>query len=431
MYGNDLDDYGMGMDSGKLDPIEKIRLGVMSLNEEYGIVENPYGINDFDASGNYLSYDNYGFPFGVKKSGAVLSSFSTLYKELPFMYEPSDNAWLSQFNLSSAEINCFVEVIGLIGALNESRLSTRIKLPSMESYYTKEDIDLLLLIYKIRKNKGEIDRDPDLIPKYLNEVYRLKNVNKSTLSQLERSIYERFPRKFDRYPRRVEIVGIQDPVFSIYNSSNYQKYDKLYALSDKSNVGSESVTIITDKVPAIAWRGSKEVKDVCSLSLADSESLGRDVSDEAIYYLKINREYVSFRPTYYIYISTKKEPGVKVDGLTYNLDYYRLIGKSGAILTVAIGVHQLGKHERNKVPSSENVQEIAYYPDEAYMKLIKVAKEVYESDIFDGFKVEKVQGNCSLEDFLEYTKNMTVEEREAYEYEKSHISHEDEEEEVY
>ena len=115
--------------------------------------------------------------------------------------------------------------------------------------------------------------------------------------------------------------------------------------------------------------------------------------------------------------------------MVYNLDYFKIIGESGITLTVAVGVHQLGKHEKNKIPSSENVQAVAYYQDEAYMKLYQVAKMVYESPNVKGFKVEKVKGNCTLDEFLEYSRtvSLSVEEREAYEYEQSHKSYDDDE----
>jgi hypothetical protein len=237
---------------------------------------------------------------------------------------------------------------------------------------------------------------------------------------MTRQILASFPKKFDRFPRRVEIVGIEDETFKIYNSDNYVKYDKLYTLQDGTNVGSDYITIITDKVPAIKWRGKKQVDDVCYLSLADSDTMGMETSKEALYLLKVNRDYVKFRPTFYIYLSSKEEPGIKVDGNVYNLNYYKIIGESGVIITVAIGVHQLGKHERNKIPASEYVQAIAYYPEEAYTKLMLVAKEVYANPKVRGMKVEPIKGNCSLEDFLEYSKNLSVEEREALEYEASH-----------
>lgn len=432
MYGNEYDDYmgDMGVSNRKLDPIEKIQLGVQRANEEYGIIENNFGINQFDEAGNYYSYDINGFPFAIKRSGNIYTTFSTLYKDLPFMCEEADKQWFKQFNLTDVEINCFYEVIGKIGAINEARLASRYKLPDLVPYYSDDDIELLLLMYDIRKKKSEIESDESLLVKNLNRVYQLRNKNKTSLSKMSRSVFDSFPRKFDRYPRRVEIVGIQDEVFQMYNSENYQKYDKLYSLSEGTNVGSEYVTVITDKVPTIKWRGNKFVEDVCYLTLLDSETYGKDTTNEALYELKINRDYVKFLPTYYIYISTKEEPGIKIDGLVYYLDYYKIIGESGVTLTVAIGVHQLGKHERNKIPSSENVQAVAYYPEEAYLKLIQIAKEVYSHPNMKGFNVEKVKGNCSLDDFLDYSRNvsLSVEEREAYAYEQSHQSHDDEEE---
>lgn len=424
--------YGMG-DMGeskrKLDPMEKIQLGIQLANEEYGIVENNYGINQFDEAGNYYSYDVNGFPFAIKKSGSIYTTYSTLYKELPFMVENSDVEWFKHFKLSDDEINSFFEVIGKIGALNEARLGSRYILPNLVPFYSENDIQLLLLMYDIRRKKNEIDSDEDLYLKNLNRVYQLKENNKTGVTKLSRSIFESFKRQFDRYPRRVEIVGIQDETFKMYNSENYQKYDKLYALAEGTNVGSDNILIVTDKVPLIKYRGSKKVDGVCELSLMETDARGNDTKNEALYYLKVNRDYIKFLPTYYIYISTKDEPGIKIDGMVYNLDYFKIIGESGITLTVAVGVHQLGKHEKNKIPSSENVQAVAYYQDEAYMKLYQVAKMVYESPNVKGFKVEKVKGNCTLDEFLEYSRtvSLSVEEREAYEYEQSHKSYDDDE----
>lgn len=395
---------------------------------ENGMEEN-YRMDEPDALGNYANdapLNEYGFPCVYKENGKIDKSQSVCYLPVPMGFEYNVE-WLQALQFNETEISVFSEVLYLIGRLTERRLASRVNLSTGQRYYTQGDISIILYMYNfcVKNSNSSLLQDSKFMSSHLNKLYNLRNTenpnsDRGSIAQMTRQILASFPKKFDRFPRRVEIVGIEDETFKIYNSDNYVKYDKLYTLQDGTNVGSDYITIITDKVPAIKWRGKKQVDDVCYLSLADSDTMGMETSKEALYLLKVNRDYVKFRPTFYIYLSSKEEPGIKVDGNVYNLNYYKIIGESGVIITVAIGVHQLGKHERNKIPASEYVQAIAYYPEEAYTKLMLVAKEVYANPKVRGMKVEPIKGNCSLEDFLEYSKNLSVEEREALEYEASH-----------
>lgn len=374
-----------------------------------------------DALGNYANdkpLNEYGFPCCFKENGKIDKSQSVCYLPIPLGFEYNVE-WLKALGFNDNEISVYTEVLFLIGRLSERRLRSRMNLSTMKSYYTNSDISILMYMYNfcVKSSDSSLLSSLKFLSNHYNKLYNLRNADnpnayKGSVAQVTKRAFMSIARKFDKFPRRVEIQGIDDEAFGIYNSSNYVKYDKLYSLADGTNVGSEYVTVITDKVPLLKFRSKKGIDDVCSVSLSDDDVLG----NEALYELKINRDYVVFKPTYYIYITTKMEPGVNIEGQLYNLSYYRIIGESGMVLTVAIGVHQLGKHERNKISASENVQEIAYYPDEASIKLKKVVKEVYAK--VHGIKVIPVKGNCNLSDFLEYSKHLTVEERQELEYEK-------------
>lgn len=404
-------EYGYGGYGGGLDPM------AMAQPDALGRIADDVPLN------------NYGFPFLVKENGKVDKTQSVCYMQVPMGFE-YNREWLKALRFNDNEIAVFDEVLNLIGRLTEKRLRARVNIRANRPYYTSGDIAILMYMYNfcVKTSSSALLNDYDFLTKHLNKLYNLRNAEnpnalRGSIAQVSRQVLQTFGRKFDRFPRRVEIQGIEDEVFKIYNSDNYVKYDKLYMLDETTKVGSEYVTIITDKSPRLKWRGKKSVDDVCYLSLVEGEKN----ANEALYNLKINREYVKFRPTFYIYLTTKDEPGVRVDGVTYYLNHYKIIGETGIIITVALGVHQLGKNERNKISASENVQAVAYYPDEAQTLLTKVAKEVYSNPAVRGIKAVTVSGNCSLEDFMELSMNMTVEEREEYEYDKQHQESEDEE----
>lgn len=383
-----------------------------------------------DALGRYDSdapLNDYGFLMAFKENGKIDKTQSVCYMQVPMGFEYNIE-WLKALRFNENEIKVFQEVLYLIGRLTEKRLRARVNLRTGRNYYTTGDIAILMYMYNycVKPSNSQLLNDFKFMSTHLNKLYNLRNAEnpnapRGSVAQMSRQVMTSIGRKFDRFPRRVEIHGIEDEVFKFYNSENYVKYDKLYMLDEGTKVGSEYVTIVTDKSPRLKWRAKKFVEDVCYLSMIEDDGTGR-YKNEALYNLKIHRDYVVFRPTYYIYVTTKDEPGVTVDGLTYYLNHFKIVGESGIVLTVALGVHQLGKNERNKVSASENVQAVAYYPDEAQIKLVQVAKEVYANKMVKGIKVVPVQGNCRLEEFLDYSRNMTVEEREAEEYERAHQS---------
>lgn len=395
---------------------------------------NPMAMMQPDALGRIaddVPLNSYGFPYLVKENGKIDKSQSVCYMQVPMGFE-YNKEWLQALRFSQNELAAFDEVLNLLGRMTEKRLRARVNLRTNKPYYTAGDIAILMYMYNfcVRPSNSVLLNDFEFLTKHLNKLYNLRNAEnpnamRGSISQISRQVLQTFGRKFDRFPRRVEIKGIEDEVFSIYNSENYVKYDKLYMLDESTKVGSEYVTIITDKSPRLKWRAKKSVDDVCYLSLVDDET-GK-YKNEALYNLKINRDYVVFRPTFYVYLTIKDEPGVRVDGVTYYLNHYKIVGETGVVITVAIGVHQLGKNERNKISASENVQAVAYYTEEAQTLLVKVAKEVYGNPAVRGIKAITVNGNCTLEDFMEMSKNMTVEEREEYEYEKQHQDSDDDE----
>lgn len=366
---------------------------------------------------NDLPLDSYGFPCVYKDNGKLDKTLSVSYKCVPMGFEYNEE-WLRALRFNDNEIITFNEVLFLIGYLTEKRLRSRINLYNNCNYYTQGDIELLMYMYKccLKGSSQSLLSDIEFMTKHLNKLYNLRNAEnpnaiRGNVSQLTKYAFSKIPKKFERFPRRVEINGIDDETFGIYNSSNYVKYDKLYSLADGTNVGSEYVTIITDKVPKFAFRAKKELEDVCSLvSVAERDETVR--KSDALYELKINREYIKFRPTYYVYLTTKLEPGVQVDGYTYTLNHYQILGESGIIMSVAIGVHLLGKHERNKIPASETVLAVGYYPDEILTKLKGITKELYVNPYINGINIISKKGNCTLNEFINYNRNLTVEERE-------------------
>lgn len=311
---------------------------------ENGMEEN-YRMDEPDALGNYANdapLNEYGFPCVYKENGKIDKSQSVCYLPVPMGFEYNVE-WLQALQFNETEISVFSEVLYLIGRLTERRLASRVNLSTGQRYYTQGDISIILYMYNfcVKNSNSSLLQDSKFMSSHLNKLYNLRNTenpnsDRGSIAQMTRQILASFPKKFDRFPRRVEIVGIEDETFKIYNSDNYVKYDKLYTLQDGTNVGSDYITIITDKVPAIKWRGKKQVDDVCYLSLADSDTMGMETSKEALYLLKVNRDYVKFRPTFYIYLSSKEEPGIKVDGNVYNLNYYKIIGESGVIITVDV-----------------------------------------------------------------------------------------------
>lgn len=337
---------------------------------------------------------------------------------------------LAKIGFANVAIMEFKKMMDLIGSTDESVFHSNLNKwnPRASQYQWQTTPQQLKTMYKLAIDTGETNRIyNDFIKSSGTERYAeedleifqefkqfLKSSNKlfgSTSPESRTEAVQRLLKqftekrgipKFVNFPRRVFLKGIETPPFDIYNSDNYQYYDKYYVVKDDTKFSSKSLRLITDKKPDnIRFTDFREQqnKDGSLVLSIDEENMN---SLYPLYTLTVDNKYVELKPTFYITIGSTSDFTHPMKNVTEsNLDYYHMLFWDSFDLYVALNVFQMGVFGRNKVTPGihGNVVAVAYTYNDAKYELYRAFKLL--SELSPVARWTKYKPSEDLESFME------------------------------
>lgn len=299
-----------------------------------------------------------------------------------------DEEQLYSMGFTAQEVQYFANYIDMFGSLTKSKLMGAGASPGYS--------DLFVYMYKIccgQINGGAgVDLNGYLgLSIHLQKLFKCRYLTGDPTQDLQiKQNYcitkDRLPRgKYTELPRRVEIDGIpEDSKFSIYNSSNYKRFDKLYVVKPGTNMG-QNITIVTDKQPRLAYREKRGIDEIIEI---------RDINNAGVVELSVNRQYTKMHNIFYI--------TVQIGDLTAYEHYgaIRIVAWDGTILTVRVEVF-IPRTQLTKKVENKRVYAVGYFPEEITPKLQKIANEVIAHPFINGVKMEMIEPTLDFEEITE------------------------------
>lgn len=274
---------------------------------------------------------------------------------------------LSALGFNQQEIQYFQQHVANLGALTNTKLAS----VGVQQNY----IQLFIYMFKLStynfRDSVELT-DPISLSTHLTKLfnYRCGNGTPSEIAtaKAKYSVSEKMlpaTGKYRELPRRAQIVGLpEDSKFDIYNSNNYTFYDRLYCIKPGTNI-SQTISILTDKQPKLAYREKREIPDVISI---------KGISDTGVTELAVNREYTKIHNVFYITVKLGKLRNEEAG----KYGYAYLVAGDGTIITVYVSVWKPSTQSVKKVEHLR-VCDIGYFDYELSNKVLGVAHRLAQS----------------------------------------------------
>lgn len=321
---------------------------IIVLSGRFYIMNNGYETNGYmENSGEFIDPERLRISQSLERAGYV-----------------EDDYKLNRLGFTPEEVTYFRQHVSNMGVLTQSKLAGIGVQPNY--------INLFTYMFKLScyMHGDSVDiTDPISYSEHLAKLFKFRTgaglVQGGTELKQTFGVTEKLLPPiglFKELPRRAQIVNIPaDSKLSIYDSSNYKFYDKLYCIKPGTNIG-QNVSILTDKQPKLAYREKRGIDDIIEIKGIDKYGVTE---------LSVNREYTKVHNVFYVLVRLGKlsSDEMKKYGYAY------LVAGDGTIITVYVSTWKPSTQAVKKV-NSLRVCDVGYFDYELRYKVCGVMQKL-------------------------------------------------------